>query len=115
MNIFVGNLPSAISEEELKQAFTGYGTLLKAVIVKDAKTKENAGYAHVFIVPDKAARAAIADLNRGYIKGNMITVRECIYRDRDRPANKENGSAQKSGGTPKQMQQQDDYTTVFQC
>lgn len=105
MNIFVGNLPKSIGEEELKQAFNGYGTLLKAVIVKDKKTNENAGYAHVFIVPDKAALAAISDLNRGYIKGNMITVRECIYRTRDRSDKGPSGtdSQESQNEKPKQM------------
>lgn len=83
MNIFVGNLPKTATEDDLKRAFDGYGNILKTVIAKDSDTGVSLGYGHVYIVPEPAARAAIADLNRGIIKGNMISIRECIYRERD--------------------------------
>ena len=84
MNIFVGNLAPAATQEDLERAFGGYGTLLNAILVKDPATGKPRGYGHVFIAPDAAAQAAIAELNGLPLKGQRLTVRECIYRTADR-------------------------------
>ena len=92
MNIFVGNLAPAVTENDLKTAFGSHGTLLNVVLVKDPATSKHSGYGHVFIAPDAAARAAIAELNGLLLKGQRIAARECIYRAADKHRDRQTGS-----------------------
>ena len=92
MNIFVGNLAPAVTDDDLEAAFAGHGTLLKVVLVRDPATSNHSGYGHVYIAPDAAARAAITELNGLPLKGQRITVRECIYRAADRHRDRQTGN-----------------------
>ncbi|MBI3546467.1 MAG: RNA-binding protein [Gammaproteobacteria bacterium] len=82
MNIFVGKLAASVTAENLRQAFDGYGTIINTLIVRDAATNLPLGYGHVYLVPDQAAKKAIADLNGAHLHGRQISVRECTYRAR---------------------------------
>ena len=82
MNIFVGNLSAAVTAHDLRQLFAGYGTTINAIIMRDTDTGLPLGYGHVYVVPERAAHEAIADLEGVSLKGSPITVRECIYRAR---------------------------------
>ena len=97
MNIFVGNLAPTATQEDLAQAFGGYGTLLNVILVKDPATGEHRGYGHIFIAPDAAAQAAIAELNGLPLKGQRLTVRECIYRTADRNRSRLAGRPERAG------------------
>lgn len=89
MNIFVGNLEATVTVDELRNVFAVYGTVIDALIIKDTATGAPLGYGHVYLVPDEAARDAIAGLDHALLKGRRIAVRECIYRNRhDRRLNR---------------------------
>ncbi len=76
MNIYVGNISSQLTEEELNEAFASYGTLTSVRIIKDKYTGENRGFAFVEM-PDKAeAEAAIAGLNGTELKGKELNINE---------------------------------------
>ena len=95
MNIFVGNLASAVTENDLKAAFGGHGIVLNVVLIQDPATNKHRGYGHVFIAPDAAARAAIAELNGLPLKGQRIAVRECIYRAADQHRDRQAGGPER--------------------
>ena len=66
-------------------AFSGFGTVINAVIIENPVTGERPGHAHVYLVPELAAHKAIAALNRVLLRGKPMAVRECIFRTkRDR-------------------------------
>lgn len=82
MNIFVGNLSAAVTATDLRRLFAGYGTIINALVMRDTDTGLPLGYGHVYVVPDRAAREAIVNLDRVHLKGSPVSVRECIYRVR---------------------------------
>jgi RNA recognition motif-containing protein len=82
MNIFVGNLSAAVTADDLRRLFAGYGTTINAIIMRDTDTGLPLGYGHVYLVPEQAAYAAIINLDKQELKGSPITVRECMYRTR---------------------------------
>ena len=47
MNIYVGNLSFKAGEEELRQAFSAYGTVTSVAIIKDKITGDSRGFGFV--------------------------------------------------------------------
>jgi RNA recognition motif-containing protein len=86
MNIYVGNLSSEVSSEDLRQAFEAHGEVSSANIIKDKYTGQSRGFGFVEM-PDKAeAQAAIENLNGKDLGGQQINVNEARPRaDRGRP------------------------------
>lgn len=82
MNIFVGNLTAAITPEDLRRHFAGYGTTINAIVMRDTATGLPLGYGHVYLVPEDAARGAVANLHNTVLKNARLIVRECVYRSR---------------------------------
>lgn len=82
MNIFVGNLSAAVSPDDLRRLFDGYGTTINAIVMRDTDTGLPLGYGHVYVVPEQAAHEAIINLDKTNLKGSSIDVRECRYRTR---------------------------------
>ena len=42
MNIFVGNLTAAVTADDLRQLFGGYGTIINAIVMRDTATGRTA-------------------------------------------------------------------------
>lgn len=80
MNIFVGNLPAGVTADDLRRMFTGYGTTINAIVMRDTDSGLPLGYGHVYVVPETEARVAIGELDGVTLKGSALTVRECVYR-----------------------------------
>jgi len=88
MNIYVGNISSQLTEEEINEAFAAYGQLTSVKIIKDKYTGENRGFGFVEM-PEKAeAEAAMAGLNGKEFKGKTLNVNEA----RPRPESSGGGS-----------------------
>jgi RNA recognition motif-containing protein len=82
MNIFVGNLTAAVTADDLRQLFGGYGTIINAIVMRDTATGLPLGYGHVYLVPEQAAYEAIVNLHNTMLNGSHLSVRECVYRSR---------------------------------
>ena len=84
MNIYVGNLSYEVTEEDLKQAFEGFGQVESVNIIKDRFSGDSRGFGFVEM-PDKAeAQSAINDLNGKELKGQMLKVDEARPRSEGR-------------------------------
>lgn len=100
MNIFVGNLASAVTADDLRKAFAGFGTVINAIVIKDTTNNHPLGYGHVYLVPEDAAREAIASLHLVPLRGRPVVVRECVCRTRrDRRRNGLSSAAPGETGT----------------
>lgn len=76
MNIYVGNLPHNVTEEDLQQAFKDFGEVASVKIIKDRYSGESRGFGFVEM-PDKAeAQSAINGLNGKELKGQALKVNE---------------------------------------
>jgi len=93
MNIYVGNISSQLSEEELKEAFSSYGEVSSAKLIKDKYTGELRGFGFVEMSEKAEAEAAIAGLNGKELKGKTLNVNEA------RPRTESGGSRGRNGGS----------------
>lgn len=76
MNIYVGNLAYAITEDELRENFQEYGEVNSVNIIKDRDTGNSKGFGFVEMEVQAEAEKAIKELNGLSIKGREIKVNE---------------------------------------
>ncbi len=81
MNIYVGNLPHATTEPELREAFAEYGSVSSAAIIKDKFTGRSRGFGFVEMPDDGEASDAINGLNGQDLGGRTLTVNEARPRE----------------------------------
>ena len=74
MNIYIGNLPRDMEEEELVEMFIEYGRVRSAKIIRDRHTNISRGYAFIEMEDEKAALTAIEDWDQGSIDDRIIRV-----------------------------------------
>jgi RNA recognition motif-containing protein len=81
MNIYVGNLPFGVSEDDVRQAFAAYGTVSSVSIIKDHETGQSRGFGFVEMTESAEGTAAIAALNGKPLKGRALKVNEARPRE----------------------------------
>ncbi|MFM6947234.1 MAG: RNA recognition motif domain-containing protein [Flavobacteriales bacterium] len=95
-SIFVAKLDFGVTNQELRQLFEAYGTVLKATIATDRETGKPRGFAFVEMADQQEAQAAINGLDGHVINGRALAVKEAEQRSNDRPAPR---APQSSGST----------------
>ena len=91
MNIYVGNLSWSMTDDDLSNLFSQYGSVTSAKILKEKNTGRSKGFGFVEMEDDEAAKTAIATLNESEVQGRKLIVNE----SQPRP---EGGGYKKSGG-----------------
>lgn len=76
MNIFVGSLPWATEEDELRGSFESYGEVTSVRIITDKFTGRSKGFGFVEMPDDAAAQKAIEELDGSSFGGRNIVVNE---------------------------------------
>jgi RNA recognition motif-containing protein len=84
MRIYVGNLPYSVTDDELRDAFSEFGELASAEVVKDRFSGQSKGFGFVDMPNNSEADQAIKSLNDQPLKGRKLTVNEARPRA-DRP------------------------------
>lgn len=74
MDIYVGNLPYDVREEDLIDLFSSYGKVAKANIVKDKETRRSKGFGFVTMDSEDEAHNAINALNGKEINGRVARI-----------------------------------------
>ncbi len=82
--LFVGGLPYATTDEELKTLFAQAGNVLSAQIVMDRMTGRSKGFGFVEMESDEEAQKAIEMLNGTDFGGRSLAVNEARPKT-DRP------------------------------
>jgi RNA recognition motif-containing protein len=85
MNIYVGNLPYSISEDELKNAFGKFGSVTSVKIIMDKATGRSKGFAFVEMANSSEGNQAIKSLNETDLNGRNIKVNEARPREESAP------------------------------
>jgi RNA recognition motif-containing protein len=80
--IYVGNISYYTTEEQLRDVFAQYGTVLSANIIYDRETQRSKGFGFVEMEDENAATAAISQLNGQEIDGRNLRVNEAIAKPR---------------------------------
>ena len=105
MNIYVGNLSWTMTDEDLSNLFTQFGTVSSAKILKDKMNGRSKGFGFVEMEDDEAAKAAIAGLNETEVQGRKLIVNESQPRQEGEDGFKKRsfggggGGYKKSGGS----------------
>src|SRR5262245_38157808 len=81
MNIFVGNLAFATTEQDLRELFEPYGSVETIRIMTDRETGRSRGFGFVEMPNHSAAQTAIDALNGTSLAGRVLTVNEARPRE----------------------------------
>ncbi len=73
--MYVSNLGFQVTNEELKSLFAKFGEVTSAKVVMDRETGRSRGFGFVEM-PDKAAEAAMRDLQGSQVDGRSISISE---------------------------------------
>lgn len=79
--LFVGGLPYATTEDELKGFFSDQGTVENVTIIMDRETGRSKGFGFVEMSSDEEAQNAIKNLNGKELGGRNIAVNEARPRE----------------------------------
>jgi cold-inducible RNA-binding protein len=74
MNIYVGNLSTETSEDELRAAFEAFGEVAMVRIVRDKATGASRGFGFVEMPAEDQAQTAIEQMNGKELQGNQLSV-----------------------------------------
>ena len=74
MNIYMGNLPMSLSENDLRETFQAFGEVATASIIKDKFSGDSRGFGFVEMPKREEAEKAISMLNGKDLKGRTATV-----------------------------------------
>lgn len=97
MNIYVGNLSSDVTGDDLRQAFEAFGKVESANVIMDKFSSESKGFGFVEMPSKDEAAAAITGMNGKDIKGKAVNVNEARPRV-DRPRGGGGGGGGYGGG-----------------
>ncbi|MBI3930353.1 MAG: RNA-binding protein [Armatimonadetes bacterium] len=74
MNIYVGNLPYNMEEQDLQEAFEAFGDVVSATIIRDRDTGRHRGFGFVEMSDEESGESAITGLDGTEIMGRRIVV-----------------------------------------
>lgn len=84
MNLFIGNLPYDMEEDELRELFEEYGEISSVKIITDRDSGKSKGFGFVDMPDDQQAKKALDELDGAEIDGRSISVKKAEER-KDRP------------------------------
>jgi RNA recognition motif-containing protein len=92
--LYVGNLSSEVTENDLNHNFSTIGKVVSVTIIKDKYSNQSKGFGFVEMQTEDEARKAIEQFNGGELQGKKIVVSEA----REPRKDSEGGSGR--GGRP---------------
>ncbi len=81
MNIYVGNIPYRLREEDLKEIFEEYGTVDSVKIITDKFSGRSKGFGFIEMPNNEEAQKAIEELNEAEVDGRNLRVNEAKPRE----------------------------------
>ncbi len=85
MNIYVGNLPYSLTEDELRAAFSEFGEVSSVNIIMDRMSGQSKGFGFVEMPNNSEADEAIKALNESALNGRNIKVNQARPRGERSP------------------------------
>jgi RNA recognition motif-containing protein len=80
MNIYVGQLPYNVTEEELREMFLQYGEVASLNLIMDRYSGQSKGFGFIEMPNNSEADQAIKGLNKSMLKGREIKVNQAEER-----------------------------------
>jgi len=95
-NLYVGNLPFSATADDLREAFSQFGTVTNAQVVSDRETGRSRGFG--FVEMAEGADEAIQSLNGALFQGRALTVNEAKPREERRGGDRPQRGGYGGGG-----------------
>ena len=76
MNIYVGNLPFKVEEDDLRKVFEAYGVVDSVKIITDKFSGRSKGFGFIEMPDDDDAKKSIEELNNSELEGRNIVVNQ---------------------------------------
>jgi cold-inducible RNA-binding protein len=76
MKLYVGNLPKQVTDAQLNDLATPFGTLLSANVATERSSGESKGFGFIEFSSDDEAKAAITGLDGSDLHGQALKVNE---------------------------------------
>ena len=83
MNIYVGNLPYSVTEQDLRELFESCGEVSSANVIIDKFTKRSKGFGFIEMPSQDEAMEAIDKINDQDFQGRNLKVNEAKPRNDD--------------------------------
>lgn len=80
MNIYIGQLPYNVKEEELRNLFAEFGEIASLNLIKDRFSGQSKGFAFIEMPNNSEADQAIKALNKTMLNGREIKVNQAEQR-----------------------------------
>jgi RNA recognition motif-containing protein len=91
MNIYVGNLPYDVTEDEVREAFEAFGQVTSVSLITDKFSGQPRGFGFVEMPNMKEAQAAMDSLNGKEFKSRSLVVNQA------RPREERSGGGSRGG------------------
>jgi len=98
MDIYVGNLAYATSDEDLRNHFAAFGSVTSARVCVDRMSGRSKGFGFVEMPNKDEATAAIAAMNGKEIDGRELRVNESQPKPREERRGGFGGGGRREGG-----------------
>ena len=79
--LYVGGLPYAVNEDQLRELFSEHGTVESATVISDRMTGRSKGFGFVEMSNQEEAQTAMDKLNNTQLEGRSVTVNEAKPRE----------------------------------
>ena len=76
MNIYVGNLPYNVTDDDLRATFAEFGSVASAKIIMDRYSGRSKGFGFVEMDNDSDAEEAIKSLDNSDLNGRKLRVNQ---------------------------------------
>ena len=83
VELYVGNLPYDLSEDDLNALFAKHGKIVSARIITNKFNNKSKGYAFVTMADAAGAQSGVEALNGKEIKGRQLVVNEAKAKSRE--------------------------------
>ncbi len=97
MNIYVGNLPYNVTEDDLRALFAEFGDVSSAKLIIDRDTGQSKGFGFVEMSDEGAGQKAIDEVNGREVSGRSLKVNQARPRE-ERPRGGGGGRGYGGGG-----------------
>ncbi len=101
MKIFIGNLPAEITEDDVRQAFEGFGQVRSVTIITDASESKSRRFGFVIMPSADEAQSAIKKMHGKDFRGKKISVEKSRTNSKARAVRRKRSSSAAAGRATK--------------
>lgn len=76
--IFVGGVPSTVSEEEFKDFFSKYGKVVEHQIIRDHETNRSRGFGFIIFETEEIVDELLSNGNMIDMAGTQVSLLDCF-------------------------------------